>query len=304
MDRNMGVAKVLDRTNPLGLAYIGLFVTMLFWGMVPAFLKMLLVVFTPTELSFTRFLLSGLILLAWVAVKQPRALGRIVRRDPSLLLLCTIFGPLSAMVCFNFAIVHITIGTAAVFAAIEPLCTYLLAVLCGQEAWRTRRLLSILVALLGIAMVILARQVWGVTYWISLLLVTLTPMIWAVNNILTKELVKRHSPLVMIATSFVLSALFLIPTLSPAYLTKFNHMNPNQWFALAYCVLCTIFGFMIWYWSLKYLPPSSVAMSMYVIPIFSVLSGVVLLGEPISWLKGAGIATVLLGLYLVNVRFR
>jgi hypothetical protein len=74
MDSEISASRAGDRTTPRGLAYIGLFVTMLAWGLVPAFLKMLLVVFTPTELSFTRFLLSGVILLAWVGVRQPAAL--------------------------------------------------------------------------------------------------------------------------------------------------------------------------------------------------------------------------------------
>ena len=129
-------------------------------------------------------------------------------------------------------------------------------------------------------------------------------MIWAVNNILTKELIKRHSPLVMVATSFVLSSLFLIPTLSPGYLHRMAAMGIALWLALLYCVLSTIFGFSIWYWSLRYLPPTTVAVSMYLIPLFSVTAGVLMLHEPISWMKGAGVVAVLAGLYLVNVRFR
>jgi O-acetylserine/cysteine efflux transporter len=290
--------------DPVMLAYLGLSVTMVAWGMVPVFLKKLLAVLSPTELSFTRFLLSGVTLLVWVVLQSPHELVRIFRQDLKLLVLCTIFGPLTAMVCFNFAIVHVMIGTAAVFAAIEPLCTYIMAVIIGQEKWQAGRMMSILVALIGMTLVILSRDKFEPAYWVSLLLVTMTPMIWAANNIITKDLVQRHSPIVMVSASFVLSSMILIPTLSPHYVQAVIHMGAALWLAMVYCIVSTIFGFSIWYWSLRHLPPTTVAVSMYIIPVLSVSAGMIFLQEPMSWLKASGIATVLLGLYLVNIRFK
>jgi drug/metabolite transporter (DMT)-like permease len=290
--------------NPVALAYLGLGFTMITWGLVPVFLKKLLVVLTPTELSFTRFFLSGAILFFGVLLRKRHELLLIIRQDLKLLLLCTLLGPLAAMVCFNFAILNITIGTAAVFAAVEPVFTYIMAVIVGQEVWKAKRMFSILIALVGITLVILSRNTWGTAYWVSLLLVLLTPIIWAANNIITKDLVRRHSPIVMIAASFALSAIFLIPTLSVGYVQIILHMGLQMWLALIYCILSTIVGFSIWYWSLRYLPPSSVAVSMYLIPVFTVAAGRLFLDEPMSWMKASGILTVLLGLYLVNVRFK
>jgi len=286
------------------LAYVGLGLTMVAWSLVPVFLKMLLTVLTPTELSFTRFLLSGLSLLVWVLWRRPRDLVRLFRKDLRLLLLSTVFGPLAAMVCFNFALRQITVGTAAVFAALEPLCTYVLAAIIGQEVWRHARVASILLAMAGISMVVLSREAVGVAYWQSLVLVTLTPIIWAVNNIITKDLVQRHAAVVMTAAAFVLSSLCLVPTLSTDYMVRLATMGGALWLGMLYCLATTIVGFTIWYSSLKFLPPSSVAVSMYIIPVISVAAGIFVLGETLSWLKGAGIATVLMGLYLVNVRFR
>jgi O-acetylserine/cysteine efflux transporter len=110
--------------------------------------------------------------------------------------------------------------------------------------------------------------------------------------------------IVMVATSFVLNSMFLIPTLSPGYVQIIVHMGLRLWLALIYCILSTIFGFSAWYWSLRYLPPSTVAVSMYLIPVFAVTAGMVFLNEPMSVMKGSGIVMVLLGLYLVNVRFK
>jgi O-acetylserine/cysteine efflux transporter len=290
--------------HPPTLAYIGLVVTMTAWAIVPVFLKILLTVLTPFELSFMRFFLSGGILLGWVVLRQSDQLVNLIRTDFKLVVLCTLFGPLTAMVCFNFGILHVTIGTAAVFAALEPFFTYLLAVMRGQEHWQPKRMASIVAALAGMTLVVVSRSEWGISYWVSLLLVTLSPMIWAANSIISRELVKRHSPIVMSGTSFVLSSLFLIPVLSPEFPATIAAMDATLWIALFYCVASNILGFSIWYWSLKFLPPSSVAATMYLIPILSVIAGVVFLHEPLSLLKVLGILTVLAGLYLVNVRWR
>lgn len=288
----------------LALAYGGLFATMVAWSLVPVFLKQLLAVLSPTELSFARFLFSGGVLLVWVLATDVAGLAGMVRRDPRRLLLATVFGPLLAMTCFNFGIRHIAVGTAAVFAALEPLFTYLLAVARGQEVWKPARLASILAALAGIALVVASREEAGRAYWWGLVLVTLTPLVWSANNIITKDLVVRHSPLAMVAATFVLSSLMLMPTLGGGFLGRLAGMGAALWLGMLFLVFSTVGGFSIWYWSLRHLPPSTVAVTMYVIPVISVAAGVVWLHEPLSAVKAAGIAVVLAGLYLVNVRFR
>lgn len=290
--------------NPIFLAYVGLSLAMATWALVPVFLKKLLLVLSPVELTFSRFIGAGVLLLGWAVCQWPFELVRIFRRDLKLLLLSTVFGPLTAMLCVNIALVNITVGTSAVFAAIEPLCTYLMAVGIGQEVWQPRRMGGIGVAMAGVVLVTLSRESVGLAYWVSIFLAGLSPVIWSVNNVISKALVTRHHPLVMMAASFVISSLFLVPALSADYLTILVHLDAAQWFYLGYCVLGTIFGFGVWYWSLKHLPPSTVALFMYALPVLSVAGGMLLLGESLSWLKGIGIATVMGGLYLVNVKFR
>lgn len=301
MDR--AVPAVQNRT--ILFAYVAMFVTLMAWGMVPVFLKQLLLVLTPTEVSFSRFSLSGLLLVVWVGFNNRYELKTIIQNDIKLLLLCTIFGPLTAMVFFNYGILHVTIGTAAVFAAIEPLITYVMASVVGQESFQPKRMLSIIFAIVGMCLVILSKGSWGAAYWGSLFLVSMTPVIWAANTIISKELVKTYSPIVILGLSSLFSSFFLIPTLSEGYLHKLMTMGAGLWFALFFCVtMGTIFGFTVWYWCLKFLAPSTVAVSMYAIPLFAVAAGVFFLGESVSLMKGTGIFIVLAGLYLVTVRYK
>ncbi len=294
-----------EENRTILIAYAAMIVTLMAWGMVPVFLKLLLSVLTPTEVSFTRFALSGLLLMVWVGFKKTNELKTIIQNDIKLLLLCTLFGPLTAMVFFNYGILHVTIGTAAVFAAIEPLITYAMAAAAGQETFQPKRMLSIILAIVGMCLVIMSKGSWGAAYWGSLFLVSLTPVIWAANTVISKELVKTYSPIVILGISSLLSSFILVPTLSEGYLQKLMTMSAGLWFALFFCVVMgTIFGFTVWYWCLKFLAPSTVAVSMYAIPLFVVAAGFFFLGESVSLMKGTGIFIVLAGLYLVTVRYK
>lgn len=290
--------------SPQRRAYIGLLSVVLTWSLLPVFLKQLLDVLTPVELTFTRFFISGLVMSIWILPRRMDEVVLIFRQDCRRMLLFTLFGPLLAMLCFNLGLRNLTVGTAAMFVALEPIFTYLLAILFGQERWRTGRMFSIFLALIGIAMIIVSREHFGVDYWLSLVLIALSPLIWAVNNILSKELAGRHAAEVLTTVSFLLSSLLLLPFLSADLLAGLAGLSPCLWLILSYCVICNVVGFSIWYWSFKYLPPTTVSLSLYLLPILSVSAGILMLGESLSLLKGVGIVVVLVGLYLANIRFR
>ncbi len=290
---------------PVTLVYAGLAVTVLCWGLLPAFQKQLLQVFSAVEATFTRFFLSGVVLLAVVLLQKPRELRFAMRRNPRGILVSSILGPLLAMVAFNWGIQTVAIGLAAVILAMEPILTYLIAVVVGQESWDVRRMLSILLTLGGLATVVMADRGVGGAFWVGLIAVCFTPLVWAVNTVISKDLVAEESPMVVITLNFLISSACLIPFLGGDFLSRLGGMESPYWAALAFCVLPgTVLAYGIWYASLRVLSPSTLSLSLYAIPIISVIGGVAFFGERLTLFKGVGIALVLYGLYLVNVRFK
>jgi drug/metabolite transporter (DMT)-like permease len=290
---------------PVPLVYVGLAVTALCWGLLPAFQKQLLQVFSAVEATFVRFFLSGVFLLAIVLFQRPGAPVRAIRRDPGGILVSSILGPLLAMVAFNWGIRTVAIGLAGVILAVEPILTYLIAVAFGQERWDWRRFLSILLTLGGLAAVVVADRGIGGAFWFGLLAVCATPLIWAVNTVISKDLVAKESPMVLTTLNFLISSVCLIPFLGSGFLSRTGGMGAPYWAALGFCVLPgTVLAYGIWYGSLRVLSPSTLSLSLYAIPLISVISGIACFGERLTPLKGAGVALVLYGLYLVNVRFQ
>jgi drug/metabolite transporter (DMT)-like permease len=69
---------------------------------------------------------------------------------------------------------------------------------------------------------------------------------------------------------------------------------------LALGVLGTAVAFVVYYRLLETAPASYVSMTTYVIPVFGVILGVLVLNEQLTWHAYAGFALILLGVMIVN----
>jgi len=65
-------------------------------------------------------------------------------------------------------------------------------------------------------------------------------------------------------------------------------------------VLGTAVAFVVYYRLLETAPASYVSMTTYVIPVFGVILGVLVLNEQLTWHAYAGFALILLGVMIVN----
>lgn len=300
-----GATPIGRTTAPLSATYTGLALTAICWGLVPVFQKQLLEVFTATEATFVRFFASGIILLVGVLVVQPASLWGVVRHNPMQVVASSILGPLLAMLAFNFGIQTVAVGLAALIVALEPILTYIVAVAVRQEKWHLPRLLSILVALAGLSIVVVVDCGVGGAFWVGLVAVCATPVVWALNTVISKGLVEKESPIALTTVNFLFSSLCLVPFLGTHLVEAFGQLDGRLWLAFVFCVVPgTVLGYTIWYWSLRSMSPSTLSLWLYVIPIIAVFGGAVFFGERITFMKGLGVTLALYGLYLANVKYK
>jgi drug/metabolite transporter (DMT)-like permease len=64
--------------------------------------------------------------------------------------------------------------------------------------------------------------------------------------------------------------------------------------------LGTAVAFVVYYRLLETAPASYVSMTTYLIPVFGVILGVLVLNEKLTWYAYAGFALILLGVMIVN----
>lgn len=78
-------------------------------------------------------------------------------------------------------------------------------------------------------------------------------------------------------------------------------LNGRVLIAFAFTVVVVVFAsFLIWFYLLRHYQTSQISTFSFTTPIFAVLAGHLILGEPVTWRVGAALALVALGIALVN----
>jgi len=112
------------------------------------------------------------------------------------------------------------------------------------------------------------------------------------------------SPEMQLLYQLAVSALLLLgaaPFLGPLL----GQMTPALWAMFGFQVVFVVcIGFLTWFWILKVYPASDMASFGFLTPLFSVIFGWLVVGEPITWTVAAALAMVGTGIVLVNRRRR
>ena len=77
----------------------------------------------------------------------------------------------------------------------------------------------------------------------------------------------------------------------------------RAWWALSYqCVIVAFASYLTWYWLVTQYPAGRLSAFTFLTPLFGVVAGWALLGDPLGWPIAAGLVCVVAGLVLVNRR--
>ncbi len=114
----------------------------------------------------------------------------------------------------------------------------------------------------------------------------------------------KSSPEMQLLYQIVVSAPILL-AVSVFYAPAFREMTPLLWGLFGFQVLGIVtFSFMLWFWILKVYPASDMASFAFLTPLFGVLFGWLILGEPLTLNIIIALIMVAAGIWLVNRRLR
>ena len=106
------------------------------------------------------------------------------------------------------------------------------------------------------------------------------------------------SPLGISAATLAIATVLLAPGAATSLPVR---ATPTAWAALAALgVLCTAAAFALYYQLIAEAGATRAALSVYLAPIFSVLTGVLVLGEAVTASAFAGLALILTGSWLAR----
>jgi drug/metabolite transporter (DMT)-like permease len=265
------------------IVLVGLLVV--FWGNAFVAIKYLLEAggLSPMGLTALRYLPAAAVSLALLLLLYPLpVIMSAWRREWAGIGLYGLAGVLGYNIALNFGEVRIAAGTASLIVGLSPVLTLLAARVFLGERLTNRKFWGIVTAFAGLFVVVR----WGTgepvnfDYLLAILITLGAPLSWVVYTIVGKPLVDRSDATLVTLSAIVWGSLplvFFIPH-------GLGRIAPKAWLALGFLALiCTVFGFLVWSWALKRTEASRLGAVVYLIPLVTISSSLILLGQPPTW---------------------
>jgi drug/metabolite transporter (DMT)-like permease len=272
------------------------------WGTGFYFGRLALNEMSVEHMVFYRFLFACVGMVPVALLNRVRFTPREIR----ILLVSASFGiPIQFLIQFH-GLVHTTVSHASLMVGSMPVLLGVAAALFGGEHLDRLGWTALIASTIGAALIVLGGHrgpaALGEPTLYGDLLVVLslcTALTWI---LLSKRLMKTHSPMVVTAYSIVAGTIMLATwILGPMLLNPWRthkvapppvgHVSLTAWTALAISGLaCTATTTFLWNWGIHHVPASRAGVFLNIEPALGSYLGVRLLGEhlgPYAWLGGA-----------------
>jgi drug/metabolite transporter (DMT)-like permease len=255
----------------------------------------------PLDMAFMRFLIAAAIL--W-PLGERRRRGRPIDRADQWKLwgLGLLAIPLNQGL-FLYGLQWTTAGHSALLYALTPMAVLLLAAWRLGERITVWRTTGVLIAFAGVVVVLLEKGiVLSPSQFLGDLLVLIAMVAWAYYTVLGKPLIKKYGAVVVTARAMTYGTLLFIP-IGAWSISDFvpAAVAPDAWLGLLYCAIMTsVIAYILWFWALKFIDASQVAVFNNVQPIVAAFFAWLLLGEPLTTAFVGGGVLVLIGVIITE----
>lgn len=202
---------------------------------------------------------------------------------------------------------YIDSALASILNGTTPIFTIILAhFLVPGDRLSAPKMLGVLLGFAGLFLLILPSLSDGAqaSTW-GLIAVTAAAAIYGVAMIYSRNHLRGLPPLVAPASQVLLATAYMAP-LALLFDRPWTLPRPSTAALLSLFllgILGTGLAFIVYYRLLETANPTYISMVTYVIPVFGVILGVIVLGEQLTWYALAGFALILLGVMVVNGLF-
>jgi len=287
--------------------HVCLVLTMLFWGGTFVAGRMLAENLHPLTASSLRFILASVMLL-WTILIRDKSLPGLSSKQWGAMALLGMTGVFAYNIFFFTGLQTVEAGRASMIIAVNPVITSLVAIFFLGERSGLLRSIGMILSVSG-ALLVISRGhpvsfFQGDLRGVGELYIVGCVLSWSAYTLIGKRLLKDLEPLVAVAYSCSLGAVFLsIAAIYSGHLTEIKELNAMSAACLFYVAFFgTTLGFIWFYDGVKKLGAARAAMYVNLVPVSGVLFGVIILGEELSSSLIFGGLLVFAGLYFINYR--
>lgn len=287
----------MEHKNTAG--HLSALLTVIIWGATFISTKILLVDVQPVEILFFRFVMGLLALM----VVCPHRLKGTTRRQELTFAAAGLCGICLYYLLENIALTYTMASNVGVIISVAPFFTAILAHLFLKEEEKLRPdfFVGFVAAMVGIFLISFHGSKLELNP-VGDLLALLAALLWACYSVLTKKISGYgYNTILTTRRVFFYGILFMIPALflfdfklklsrfaSPVYLFNILYLG------LGASALC----FVTWNFAVKVLGARKTSIYIYMVPVITVVTSVLILHEKTAVLAGVGTILTLAGLFL------
>jgi drug/metabolite transporter (DMT)-like permease len=213
---------------------------------------------------------------------------------------------------FNVAVYHLSLNFsektvdasfAGLLISLAPLFGVVLSAIFLQEKVGKRVFLALGLGLAGTFVIFVPDLNLGITTLLGPLAVVLSSFASGVYTVASKPLVTKYGPIPVSVWVSLTGTALLLPLVSPSLLQQAESLPPIGWLSVLYlALLSTVLANTLYFTLIGLHSVSRLSVQLYLVPLVSVVGGIILLGESLSAFTVAGGIVLLLAVTLVTWR--
>jgi drug/metabolite transporter (DMT)-like permease len=240
----------------------------------------------PFAVAFIRFVLAGSVLIAFAYYKscRPNAIP-VSKPDKKKIFILGIIIILFNQTMYLYGQKLTTAAHASLLFAATPIFVYLMAMKHLGEKWSIIKGAGILLAIVGAAVIVFEK---GFDFDAGLLegdvVILVAVVAWGYYTVYGKPLVEKYGAIRITAYALASGALVYFPFgLYRLITADMTQVDVYGWFSIFYIAIITsVIGYSIWYWMLKYMEASRLAVLVNAQPVIAGILGIYMLNEPLT----------------------
>ena len=234
-------------------------------------------------------------------------LWRLPKRVLAWLVLTSLLGVVGNQLLYVKGLSLTTVINATLLSTTIPVSTLIVSIVLGHDRPSARHLLGIALAAAGVIYLVdpfranfTAENTLG-----NLLIITIS-FSYGAYIAASRDLVKRYGALDLITWVFVLGAILTLPVALYSWsFENWQAVPASAWLSIVWVVLLpTVGAYYLNAWALKRLPPSIVAVYIYLQPLIGFGLGPIVLGERLSLRTLVACLLIFAGVATVTIRSR
>ena len=281
--------------------HLALITVQILFGIWPIFGKIVLRSMSSTSLVVLR--LAGAAVLFAILQRRLTPLLRMPVKDIVVLTACSLLGIVGNQFLFVKGLSLTTVINAEILSTTIPVYAIATSILLGYERGSLKTLIGVLFSVAGVLYLVNPFRADLSTHTTTgNVLILVNSFLYALYIVISKNLVGRYGALNVVTWIFLIGSVITVPVgIYSLQRENLAAVGAGTWAAVAFIIVFpTVIAYYLNAWALTRVPPSVVAIYIYLQPLIAFGFAPLLLGESWSWRTIAAAILIFGGVTLVT----